>query len=148
MLRRSPGRLRLRGSWAAGAALALAAGSTVGFAPAAVSVTGTDYTVLAGVTISLCGAHTFGTLTIQSGGTLRVANAVSTTETTPTGQDCQSGTDVNELRILADHIVNHGTIDADAKQAEPFSPGISCPGSVSGPRVGTARVPPWPARRQ
>lgn len=144
MLRGASGRPRRRRSFAAGAALALTAGSMVGFAPPAVSAIGPDYTVLAGVTISLCGSHTFGTLTIQAGGTLRVADAVSNTQTTPTGPDCQSAADVNGLRILADRIVNHGHIDADARQAAPFTPGASCPESPSySPATGNSGGPHW-----
>jgi hypothetical protein len=140
--------IRTSRSVLAGAVLALAAGTMVGLAPPALPApvpTGLDYTVRTGATVSLCGSHSFGTLTIESGGTLRVADAVSAATTTPTGPDCQSGSDVNELRIRADRIVNHGRIDADARQAEPFTPDPLCPesnsyspatGNSGGPHVG------------
>ena len=110
-------------------------------APAAVAA-GPDYTVTAGATISLCGVHEFGTLTIQAGGTLRVADAVSAAQTTPSGPDCPSAGDVNELRITADRIVNHGHIDADARQAEPFTPDqTSCTGPSYVPATGNSGGP-------
>ena len=138
-----------RRSVATGAVLALAAASSVVFAPAAVSAIGPDYTVQAGVTVSLCGSHTFGTLTIQAGGRLRVADAVSAAQTTPTGPDCPSAGDVNDLRILADRIINHGHIDANARQAEPFTPVSSCPESPSyAPATGNSGGPhPAPGGR-
>lgn len=116
-----------RRPWAAGAAFLLAGAAIVGFAPAALPApTGPDYTVLAGTTISLCGVHNFGTLTIDTNGMLLAATAVSAATTTPTGADCPSAADVGELRIRADRIINHGTISADAVQPEPFTPGPSC----------------------
>ncbi|MEO9108782.1 MAG: hypothetical protein ABI368_01025, partial [Jatrophihabitantaceae bacterium] len=80
---------------------------------------GPNYTVFAGTTLSLCGLHAFGDLTIQSGspgGTIKVATAADSSSPTGTGANCAAA-DVGTLIITSDHIANHGTIDANATQA-------------------------------
>jgi len=87
-----------------------------------VPAAGAAYTDLSGTTVSFCAATASGTMTIQAGGTLRVADAVSAAQTTPAGPDCPSAA---RRERAADHrrrIVNDGTIDADAWQTEPFNP--------------------------
>lgn len=113
---------RLRGV-GIGVVLALAGLVTLPGSPAG-AVTGPNYTVFAATTLSLCGVHNFGDLSINSGapgGTIRVATVASNANTTGTGPDCPAGSE-NELLIRADTITNHGVIDADAVQSPPFAP--------------------------
>lgn len=100
--------------------LALVGLTPFGAAPAA-AATGPDYTVLG--TISLCGVHNFGTFTVPSGATLRVADVASNANTTGTGPDCPAGSE-NELMVRADRIIVDGRVTADALQAPPFTPEV------------------------
>lgn len=98
--------------------LALVGLTPFGAAPAG-AATAPDYTVLG--TISLCGVHNFGTFTVPSGSTLRVANVASNANTTGAGPDCPAGSQ-NKLMIRADRIIVNGWVTADALQAAPFTP--------------------------
>jgi hypothetical protein len=108
-------------------------------AGSAATAPGADHTVLTGQTIFLCGAHRFGTLTIQAGGALAVAGATSAVASTASGPDCPSPEDVGTLTIHADRIVNHGGLGGDGVQAEPFTPPpSSCPTPAYVPATGNS----------
>ena len=96
-------------------------------APSSAQPSGPDHRVLAGDNLTLCGAHHFGTLTVEAGGTLAVAG----------GPDCPVTLDAGTLIVEADRIVNHGTISADATNAPPFTPPASaCPTPPYSPPTG------------
>ncbi len=86
-----------------------------------------DFTINAGLgDVGLCGVHEFGTLTIDGGRTLSVATgadgaAVPTRSGDPARVRCLAS-DVGSLTILANRIVNNGTIDATGTQATALQP--------------------------
>lgn len=85
-------------------------------APPAPTPNGPNWTVFSGQTLTLCGLHAFGNLTVQAGGTIKVATAADATDTSGTGANCAPA-EVGKLIITADNVTNHGTIDGDATQA-------------------------------
>lgn len=84
-------------------------------APAPLPEPEPDYTLVGD--LALCGVIDVGTLTVPSGRTLRVATAADPTVTIPSrsGQPAKpscAAADVGSLTIVANRIVNNGTIDA------------------------------------
>ena len=93
--------------------------------PAAAAVPEPDYALSSDV--DLCGEQRVGTLTIPPGRTLGVATAADASPLLPSRPGdppkpgCPAGS-VGELTIVADRIVNNGTIDGSGTQAVGLQP--------------------------